>query len=150
NVVNFLLQFKGPAAARQELAARADNPSEQKTKYQLALADFDASQGRSADSVQLLDTVIKSARSPEDVIAAQVRLAQIQFQQKKFDAVEELVSSALRKDGRNLDALKLRASLRMQQGQLDVAIADLRQALDDQPRSSDLMVLLANAYERSG
>ena len=40
--------------------------------------------------------------------------------------------------------------MRLQQGQLDVAIADLRQALDDQPRSSDLMILLANAYERSG
>ena len=40
--------------------------------------------------------------------------------------------------------------LRMERGQLDAAIADLRQALEDQPRSSDLMVLLASAYERSG
>ena len=38
----------------------------------------------------------------------------------------------------------------MQQGQLDAAISDLRRGLDDQPRSSDLMVLLASAYERSG
>ena len=47
-------------------------------------------------------------------------------------------------------ALKLRAALRLQKGQLDAAIADLRQGLDDQPRSSDLMVLLASAYERNG
>ena len=150
NVVAFLLQFKGPAAARQELVARINNAGEQKSKYQLALADFDLRQGQVADSIQLLDTLIKDARSPDDVTAAQTKLAQIQFQQKKFDVVEELVSSVLRKDSRNLDALKLRASLRLQQGQLDVAIADLRQALDDQPRSSDLMILLANAYERSG
>ena len=38
----------------------------------------------------------------------------------------------------------------MERGQLDAAIADLRQALEDQPRSSDLMDLLASAYERSG
>src|SRR5262249_25386856 len=60
------------------------------------------------------------------------------------------VTSILRRDGRNLDGLKLRAALRLQQGQLEQAIADLRRALDDQPRAIDLMVLLASAYERSG
>ena len=46
--------------------------------------------------------------------------------------------------------LKLRASIRLNQGQVDAAIADLREALNDQPRSPDLMLMLASAYERSG
>ena len=119
-------------------------------QYQLALADLDLAEGKVADSIQLLESLVSTAGSPEDILAAQVKLAQIQFQQKKFDRAEELVSSILRKDSRNIDGLKLRASIRLQRGQLDVAIEDLRQALDDQPRASDLMVLLANAYERSG
>ena len=150
NLVRFVLQSKGPAAARQELLTFIDKAGDQKFKYQLALADFDLSQGKVADSIQLLESLISSARSSEDIVAAQLKLAQIQFQQKKFDATEELVSSVLRRDSRNVDGLKLRAGLRLQKGQLEVAIADLRQALDDQPRSNDLMVLLASAYERIG
>src|SRR5262249_4136100 len=46
NLVGFLLQFKGPTAARQELVARINNAGEQKSKYQLALADFDLRQGQ--------------------------------------------------------------------------------------------------------
>jgi tetratricopeptide (TPR) repeat protein len=149
-LVRFVLQLKGPAAARQDLLTFIDKAGDQKFKYQLALADFDLSQGKVADSIQLLESLISSARSSEDIVAAQLKLAQIQFQQKKFDAAEELVSSVLRRDSRNLDGLKLRAGLRLQKGQLEVAIADLRQALDDQPRSNDLMLLLASAYERSG
>ena len=149
NVVLFLQQFKGPAAAREELMARI-NAGGQGFQYQLALAEFDLAQGRVADSIQLLESLVSSARSSEDLLAAQVKLAQIQFRQKKFDVAEALVSSILRKDNRNIDGLKLRASLRLQQGQRDAAIADLRQALDDQPRSTDLMILLANAYENSG
>ena len=149
NVVRFLHQFKGPAAARQELMARI-KAGGQVFQYQLALADMDLAEGKIADSIQLLESLVSNAGAPEDILAAQVKLAQIQFQQKKFDRAEELVSSILRKDSRNIDGLKLRASIRLQRGQLDVAIEDLRQALDDQPRASDLMVLLANAYERSG
>src|SRR5262249_658650 len=74
----------------------------------------------------------------------------IQFSRKNFEAAKELVVSILRKDDRNIDGLKLQAQLRLEQGQLDAAIADLRQALNDQPQSKDLMVLLATAYERSG
>ena len=57
---------------------------------------------------------------------------------------------SLRKDNRNAVGLRLRASLRMEQGQHDAAIADVRQALNDQPRSTELSLLLAKAYERSG
>jgi predicted Zn-dependent protease len=150
NIVRLLLQTKGADAARQELVTRINAGGEGVFKYQLALADFDLTQGKVTDSIQLLENLVGSARSTDDKVAAQVKLAQIQFQQKKFDAAGTLVSAILRSDSRNLDGLKLRAALRLQGGQVDTAIADLRQALDDQPRSTDLMLLLANAYERSG
>ena len=119
---------------RGKTHARINAGGQQLVKYQLALAQFDLAQGKVADSIQLLESLVSSARSSEDLLAAQVKLAQIQFRQKKFDVAETLVSSILRKDNRNIDGLKLQASLRLQQGQRDAAIADLRQALDDQPR----------------
>ena len=40
--------------------------------------------------------------------------------------------------------------MRLDRGEIDAAIADVRQALNDQPRSAELMMLLAVAYERGG
>ena len=72
------------------------------------------------------------------------------LKRSKIDAAEAIVSEILRKDSRNTNALKLRGSVRMARGQLDLAITDLQQALKDQPRSTELILLLALAYERSG
>jgi tetratricopeptide (TPR) repeat protein len=149
DVVRFLQQVKGPAAAQQELMAHI-KAGGNVFQYQIALAEFDYAQGNVNDSIHLLESLTSSAHSPEDVLAAQIKLGQIQLNQKKFDAAEALVSTILRKDSRNIDGLRLRALIRLGQGQLDPAIADLRQALEEQPRSSDLMALLAAAYETSG
>jgi predicted Zn-dependent protease len=149
NVVRFLQRVKGPAVAREELLSRI-KVGANVFKYQLALAEFDFAQGRADDSIQLLEKLISDARVPNDAMAAQVVLAQLQFSRKNFDTAKTLVASILRKDNRNLDGLKLQAQLRLEQGQVDAAVTDLRQALNDQPQSKDLMVLLATAYERSG
>ena len=84
------------------------------------------------------------------MLAAQIMLAEMAFKRDKIDAAEAIVSEILRKDNRNTNALKVRASVRIVRGQLDLAIADLQQALSDQPRSTQLILLLALAYERSG
>src|SRR5262245_55694311 len=149
NVVRFLQGVKGAAAARDELVARI-NAGQQAFRYQIALAEFDFAQGNLADSIRLLETLASGARSRDDALAAQVKLAQIQLSRKNFGAAEALVADILRKDSHNIDGLKLRASIRMEHGQLESAIADLRQALNDRPRSGELMQLLAAAYERSG
>ena len=65
-------------------------------------------------------------------------------------AAEPLIADILAADDRNINALRMRASIRMDRGQVQDAIADLRTALNDQPRSFDLLIDLAIAYERSG
>src|SRR5262249_33441324 len=142
-------QVKGPAAAREELLARIKADAGV-FKYQIALAELDFVQGRPDDSIQLLEKLIGNARSRDDGIAAQIAVAQIQVSRKNLDAAKELIVGILRQDDRNIDGLKLQAQLLLEQGQLDAAIAELRQALNDQPQSKDLMLLLATAYERSG
>jgi cellulose synthase operon protein C len=56
----------------------------------------------------------------------------------------------LGKDARNTGALKLRAAIRLNKGQAEDAIADLREALNNEPKSPDLLLLMATAYERNG
>ena len=150
DVVRFLYTIKkAPAAARQELNARISAGGEV-FPYQMALADMDFAEGNLTDGKQLLENLISTDSSPEHVRTARIALAQMYLSKRNFDPAETLATDILRDDPHNVSALKLRASIRLERAQLDAAIADLLDALNYQPRSTDLMSLLATAYERSG
>ena len=150
DVVRYLSMTKGAAAARQELLTRSNAGGPEAFRYRVALAEFDFGQGNVEESIRALENLARGADSRERGLEAQTKLAEIYFRTKKFEAAETLVDKILRKDNRNAVGLRLRASLRLEQGQHDAAIADARQALNDQPRSTELSLLLAKAYERSG
>ena len=150
DVVRFLYTIKkAPAEARQELNARISTGGEI-FPYQIALAEMDFAEGNLADGKQLLETLISTGSSPEQVRTAKIALAQMYLSRRNFDPAVTLATDVLRDDPHNVSALKLRASVRMARGQLDEAIADLLDALNYQPRSTELMSLLAAAYERNG
>ena len=149
DLIRFLYTARGPVLARQELVARINDAGDV-FPYQMALADFDFAQENFTDSFKLLETLASDATSPEHALTAKIRLAEIKLNRKDISAAEALVSDILHKDSRNVSGLKLRASIRMDRGQVEPAISDLREALNDQPRSTELMLLLATAYERSG
>ena len=150
DLVRFLYAIKkAPPAARQELNARISAGGEV-FPYQMALADMDFAEGNLADGKQLLESLIKAGSSPEHVRTAKIALAQMYLSKRNFDLAETQVTDVLRNDPHNVSALKLRASIHLERAQLDSAIADLLEALNYQPRSTDLMTLLATAYERSG
>ena len=148
-LVQLLRTIKGPAAAQQELI-RLVNSSRDAFPYQIALAQLNFAQANFAESESLLKKLISDASSPEHVQTAQINLAEMYLARKQIDAAAGIVSDILAKDGRNISGLKIRAAIEMERGQLDAAIADLRQALNDQPRAADLLLMLAAAYEHSG
>jgi tetratricopeptide (TPR) repeat protein len=149
DVVRFLNGVKGPAVAREELVTRIKAGGDV-FPYQMALADIDFAQGKFDDSVALLEGLITAPGSPEHTLAAQTKLAEFYFRKANYPAAEKLVSDILKKDPRNITGLKIRASIRMEQGQFESAIADLREALNGQPKSPELLLLMALAYERDG
>ena len=149
DLVRFLYKIKGYAVARQELTARIEAGGNV-FPYQIALSDLDYSHGNVAEAVKLLDVLAKDPNSAEHSHAAKIKLAEIDIANKNIDAAQAVLADVLRQDGRDPGALKLRASVYLEHGQLDAAIADLRQALDNRPRAADLMLQLAIAYERRG
>jgi tetratricopeptide (TPR) repeat protein len=149
DVVRFLNIVRGPAAAREELAVRIKGKGDV-FAYQMALANLDLVQGNDTDAVRALQSLAGSASSADHALAAQTRLAEIFVAQGNVPAAEDAISKVLRKDGLNTDALRLRASIRIDQGKFDEAIADLRTGLNDQPKSPNLLSLMALAYERKG
>ena len=149
DLVRFLYTVKGYAVAHQELTARIDAGGNV-FPYQMALADLDYAHGNFADAVKLLDVLAKDPNSPDHSHAAKIKLAEINIANKNIDAADAILADVLRQDGRDATGLKLRAAIHMERGQLDAAIADLRQALDNRPRAADVMLQLAIAYERRG
>ena len=148
-LIRLLYAAKGPVAARNELVARINGGGEI-FPYQIALADFDFARGNFDEAEQLLQNLISHASSQEQVVSAQIKLAEMSFKRDKIDTAEAIVAEILRKDSRNPNALRVRASVRLAHGQVDLAITDLQQVLSDQPRSTQTMLLLALAYERTG
>ena len=151
-LVNLLATVKGVAAARAELVDRIDrvNAGGSVLPYQLALARLDFAQGNTKDSTQLLEKIVSTAKSPDDVLAARNTLAELLLSKKDFAAAEPVIAEILRSDSRNTNALRLRAVIRIERNQIDDAINDLRAALNDQPRAPELLATLAIAYERNG
>ena len=106
--------------------------------------------GKLAEATQLLQKLAETANSPERKVTAQVRLAEVYLNARNVAAAEPVIAEVLKKDSRNTDALRLRATIRIDRAQFDDAISDLREALNNQPNSADLLLLMATAYERSG
>jgi len=149
DVIRLLHAVKGPAAAREEIQARI-RAGGQVSAYQIALAEFDLAHGKVKDSISLLEQLGRSADSPQTSLTAKIKLAELYVGTKDFDKAQVLIAEILREESRNAGGLKLRAQIRLEQGQLDPAVADLREALNDNPRSVELMLLLAATYERMG
>lgn len=149
DLVAFIASTKGAVAAQQELEARI-KAGGAVFDYQVALAKVEFAQGNFDQAKNLLQTLISSEKSAANVATARTELAQLYFIRKDFDSAEKAVNEVLTKDRRNLNALKLRSAIRMNEGQIDNAIADLREALNDQPKAPDLLLSMAQAYERGG
>src|ERR1700733_408136 len=116
-LIRFLFLIRGPAAARQELVAHI-NAGGNVFAYQLTLAEFDFDQGKVDDSFKLLQDLSNSASAKESV-TAKMMLAELNVRQKNTDAAEKIVDDVLTNDQRNIDALRLRASIRLDSGQAD-------------------------------
>jgi len=149
DLVRFLNIVKGPDTARKELEARVKAGGDT-FDYQLALAEINFAENKIADATQALQTLADTTSAPDRKLVAQVMLAEMYVRKANLAAAEPLISEILGKDRRNAGALRLRASISIDKGQFDSAISDLREALNDQAKSPELLVLLAVAYERSG
>ena len=149
DLVRFLIAVKGAEAARAELDSRIKAGGDV-FDYQMALAQLEAGQGKVDDATQLLQMLANSATSPARKAAAQLNIAEIYLTKGNLAAAEPVIAEILAADRRNIGALRLRASIKIDKGDIDGAVADLREALNDQPKSADLLMLLAVAYERGG
>lgn len=149
DLVRFLNTFKGASAARSELESLIKAGGDT-FDYKMARAELDFVGGSQNEAIEALRKLSAETEKSDLRLKAQVRLAEILIARGDKGEAQSLVAEVIAKDRRNLGALRLRAALALDKGQTDNAIADLREALNDQPKSPELLLALALAYEQGG
>jgi tetratricopeptide (TPR) repeat protein len=149
DLVRLIGTIKGAAAAHKELETLIAAKPEV-VDYKLALAQIDFAERRVDIATTAVDAIISKGEPKEDVQRAQLLLADMKVQLGKVDEAKALISDVLAGDAKNADGLALRATVSLQAGDVDNAVGDLREALNQRPKSVPLMVLLGRAHERQG
>ncbi|WP_165475236.1 tetratricopeptide repeat protein [Nitrobacter sp. Nb-311A] len=149
DLVRFLSLAKGPEAARTELD-KLIKVGGDVFDYEMALAQLDVSQNKSTDAIQSLQKLAGSVLTPERKFKVKLKLAEVYVSKGKISDAEPLIAEVIENDRRNTGALRLRAAISIDKGRIDSAISDLREAMNDQPKSPELLLLLAAAYEKDG
>ncbi len=148
-LVQALYQTRGSQASRAELdrlIAAADDP----IPYRRALAALDVREGRTEAGIAALRSIIDETEPSDDRRNTQVALAGILKATGDTAGSDALVDAVLAEDATQVAALKLRAERLIDADEPDAAIRDLRTALNQEPRDSETLTLMAMAHEREG
>lgn len=147
--VEFLRNSRGADAARTELERRLKQPKPS-YRYTVALARVQFGQGKTKEAMDILRQFLEQEPAETDALDVRTELGRMLFASNDKAAATELIEAVLAADARHVGALSARATIRLKDGDVEGAIADLRTALNEDPKSSQVNLVLAEAYEMAG
>lgn len=174
-LAQFLLEVRGPEAARAELAARIaaagpdtgpntgpDTNPGARAPYVRALAGLDFAEGRTDAGIAAMRALVAGmgpgnesgnatgSESGDPRRDAEVDLAGMLAATGQQTESAALIEAVLAEDRTHVGALKLRARAAIAADRPDAAIADMRTAATAAPRDPEVMTIMAFAHERAG
>ena len=111
------------------------------------LADYYATVGRFDDAANLYREIVEGA---PDYARGRYRLGEISLQRGDTRGAAGQVEELLKRNAKDPDALFLRARMRVAEGKLKDAIADLKTVLEAEPRSKLGLFFMSDALYRDG
>ena len=151
-VVQFLQQTAGNAQALAELdalvSANQDKPVADAYRSMHASISFE--DGKQDEAIAAMQALLEKANPSDQTRNIRVMLARMFDIVGKHPEAEAEVKTILTEDITNVEALKLRATWLIADDKPSDAIIDLRTALDQSPRDTAILTLLATAHERDG
>jgi tetratricopeptide (TPR) repeat protein len=149
SLVTFIRSQQGSDAAKAELRTLIDRGGNV-FPLELALADVLLADGDIPAAIEILQQQSEVAPDAEQRTTARIQLARVFAADGQMAKALELVDAVLGEDARNVGALAVRASIRLNNDEVENAIEDLTAALNEAPESPIILQLLAEAYERNG
>jgi cellulose synthase operon protein C len=148
-LVRFLDGTRGPDAAAVELEKfAAADPSAHDLK--LNLAQLRIRQKKDSAAIALWKEVIADAGQKAAGVRARGALASYYLARNDKASAKPLIEEMLKQDGRDEQALLLRAGIAVNERRLDDAVNDLRTILRDTPDSPRAHLLLGRTHEMQG
>ncbi|MEL6806139.1 MAG: tetratricopeptide repeat protein [Pseudomonadota bacterium] len=152
-VIRMLDQTRGRAASRAEIerliVANAEQP-ENLEFYRSLRAAYAFEAGQTEDAIAEMQDIVDNAEPSDQIRRIKGSLAEMLLRTNNRVGGRALIEEILTEDATNVVALKLRARLLIDGDQPREAILDLRQALDQSPRDTEILLLLAQAHGRNG
>lgn len=148
-LVAYLAQTNGFDAAKAELMQRIERGIEAFT-YRIALAELTFGNGDYDAAYAILQRVIGEKGKAPDANRARVLLARMKLNRSAPDEAKPLLETVLGEDEKNADALTLLSSVLISDKAYTKAIESLLVALNEEPDSTRILLLLSQAYELDG
>lgn len=152
-LVSYLIAQEGQQEARQELEniikARNDE-GDDAFALRVALGELLFRSNQHSDAIDLLQTVVSEASDQGQKNRARIMLATMYGQTADIEQAETLLNQILEDDAANVDALRLRSTIKTSRNDNAGAVDDILAALNEAPEDARLRTLLASAYERDG
>ncbi len=151
-VVDLLRRTQGPDVARAELdrlieAAGDSAPSD---LYRAIRASIDFDAGQQTEAISAIRDVLDADRPSDQTRNIRIMLARMLATTGNPVGAREQVEQVLAEDPTQVEALKMRAAWLVADDRPGDAVIDLRSALDQAPRDSSILLLMADAYLRDG
>ncbi len=147
-LIDFLLQTRQVERAETELTGMiAAQPDSAELRF--ALAGLYRGQGRPNAAQEVYEAAIEHFGEGDASLRAQAAMAGVFLELDQPDRARGLVDQVLVQDAENPEALFLRASMALEDGDFDQAIADMRITLRNDSESVPALRLLALAQARN-
>jgi len=148
DVVRLVMMNEGEAAATARMKGYVEAEPEN-SELKFSLVEFLVTKGDTNGANEVLSALAQSD-DMSVVLRAKNLIAAEHLRNDERDLADAIIAEILEVDERNTDAMIKRAGLLIAGGEFDAAILDLRTALDNDPDSSEAMVLMAMAFELQG
>jgi Tfp pilus assembly protein PilF len=147
--VEFLASDRPPARAesaiRDLIAAEPHN-----YELQLRLGDLEQRAGASPQALAIYRAVLAGSPGEATADAARDRIAALDVATGRLADARSLLARVITDNPRDNDALTLRGTIALQDGDAAAAISDLRVVLREQPRAVPVLRTLARAHLANG
>ncbi len=149
DLVVFLLEQRGPAAALEELD-RAIAASDDNSMFRSLRARIRFDQGETAEAIAEMESLLEGADDGIEANSDRIVLARMLEATGNLVGAQRLVGEVLETDATQVEAIKLRARWQIESDDADQAVSLLRTALDASPQDVEAMSLMAQAHLRNG
>lgn len=152
-LVAFIASRNGVDAAVGELEKLIDSRTQTAADpfpLQAALAQLKFSTEDRLEAIEFMQSVLAENSGTEQENRARLILSAMLLENGDVAQAEGYVAEILETDKKNVEALRMRASIKLSKNDSASAADDILLALNEAPNDARLRVMLANAHERNG